>query len=638
MAKNPSSLAAAALVPVSLPLAALRPSPRNVRASPGEGIDSLAQSIARVGLLQSLVVVPAGDGKHYEVAAGARRLAALEKLAATKQIRRTYAVPCLVVPEALATTASLLENVERQEMHPADQLEAFKRLADDGRSLEDIAADFGVTPLVVKRRLKLAVLSPRLLQAYREGEASLEQLTVLALSDDHATQDTAFFEAAGWERDAQSLRRRVVGAGVHAGNDRLARFVGIEAYTAAGGLIRRDLFADETDPGYIEDVGLLEQLARDKMASAAQAAEAQGFAWVDVRPRMLRHQIRHEYRSARRVHREPDAKTQQRLQAIQARIAEISELFDRADDSGDELSEARSRELAEESEQLGAEEGRIEEGLEEIHPDHQPFAGALILIDENGEVVVDAGWLRLDESAQWDRHDQADGGGHTPPKITMGESEGRSSLSSSLTERLTTHQTMALQAELCQAPQIALAALVHKLALDVLAEDRYLRKSCLKIEARPVRPAPRLADEVAASTAGPVLEAARAQWHQTLPEDSALWFESLRQWSMDQLLALLAFLVAVTVDVVRLQDEAAADQALLTACSVDLRKWWTPTASAFFDHVPKPQSLAVAQALAPESVQRLSKLKKAALSAEVAVLAQSARWLPMVLEAQRDRV
>ena len=48
-------------------------------------------------------------------------------------------------------------------MHPADEYAAMSRLIDEGRSVEDVAAAFGVTPLVVKRRMKLAAVSPALL-------------------------------------------------------------------------------------------------------------------------------------------------------------------------------------------------------------------------------------------------------------------------------------------------------------------------------------------------------------------------------------------------------------------------------------------------------------------------------------------
>jgi len=147
-----------------IPLSKLRPSKRrNVRRGAGMSIPELAASIARVRLLQNLAVVDAGDGEHFDVVAGKRRLSALKLLVKRRQLDKDAGVPCLVVADAQARTVSLTENVQREAMHPADQFEAFAALVAEGRPIEDIAADFGVTRLVVQRRLKLANVSPRLL-------------------------------------------------------------------------------------------------------------------------------------------------------------------------------------------------------------------------------------------------------------------------------------------------------------------------------------------------------------------------------------------------------------------------------------------------------------------------------------------
>lgn len=57
---------------IRVPLSWLRPSKRNVRKTVGQSIDALAESIARVGLLQNLTVIQARDGEHYDVVAGGR--------------------------------------------------------------------------------------------------------------------------------------------------------------------------------------------------------------------------------------------------------------------------------------------------------------------------------------------------------------------------------------------------------------------------------------------------------------------------------------------------------------------------------------------------------------------------------------
>ncbi|WP_162947825.1 ParB/Srx family N-terminal domain-containing protein, partial [Pseudomonas aeruginosa] len=145
------------LIPLSQMLP--RRSKRNARKTPRLSIPELAASIERLGLLQNLIVIPAPDGKHYEVVAGDRRLTALKLLAKKQRIAADFEVPCLLVADASARTVSLAENLLREAMHPADQFEAFAALVKEGRPVEDIAADFGVSPLVVQRRLKLGNLS-----------------------------------------------------------------------------------------------------------------------------------------------------------------------------------------------------------------------------------------------------------------------------------------------------------------------------------------------------------------------------------------------------------------------------------------------------------------------------------------------
>ena len=212
-----------------IPLSQLRPSSRNVRKSGGASITELASSIARVGLLQNLTVTASSDGEHYEVVAGKRRLAALKLLAKRHKIDKTHDVPCLLVPDASARTVSLTENVHREAMHPAEQFEAFAALVAEGRLIEDIAADFGVTPLVVQRRLKLANVSPRLMTDYRAGAVTLEQLMALAITDDHTAQEAAFYDSPQWQRSPRALREHLTEREIDATRDALARFVGIEA-------------------------------------------------------------------------------------------------------------------------------------------------------------------------------------------------------------------------------------------------------------------------------------------------------------------------------------------------------------------------------------------------------------------------
>ena len=213
---------------VSIPLNKLVASPLNVRKTGGQTIEDLAASIQAHGLLHNLVVAKKGD-KHH-VIAGARRFAALRKLAKEKAIPNTFEVPCRVIHAAGSTETSLAEDVIRTAMHPADQFDAFRSLVDEGMGVEEIAARFGVTATTVRQRLKLANVAPRLFELYRADEINLDELMALAVTDDHVAQERVWDSAQEWQRNPNTLRRALTESMVDAARDARALFVGIEAY------------------------------------------------------------------------------------------------------------------------------------------------------------------------------------------------------------------------------------------------------------------------------------------------------------------------------------------------------------------------------------------------------------------------
>jgi ParB family transcriptional regulator, chromosome partitioning protein len=145
----------------TIPLSKLVPSPENVqKTNTKEGTEGLAANIKAQGLLSNLIVRATAGGK-FEVVAGGRRLAALKHLAKTeKQDEDKSQIPCSVIEgDEDAHEISLSENEMRAAMHPADQFEAFKKLADEGQGRATIAAKSRVTPCVVGQRLKLTVLA-----------------------------------------------------------------------------------------------------------------------------------------------------------------------------------------------------------------------------------------------------------------------------------------------------------------------------------------------------------------------------------------------------------------------------------------------------------------------------------------------
>src|SRR3984957_1869654 len=263
-----------------IPLTALVPSPANVRKTGAmNGIEELAASIEAHGLLQNLQVREAANGK-FEVVAGGRRLAALKLLAKRKALSKDAPVGCNVLSGEDASEISLAENEMREAMHPADQFEAFKALTDAGHGPEDIAARFGVTPTVVRQRLKLGAVSPKLMTLFRQGEMSLDTLTAFTITDDHDRQERVWDGLPSFQRSRERILQ-ALSEGQIPSDDRRAQFVGTEAYEAAGGTIIRDLF-DEEGGGFFADAPLLDRLASEKLQAAGEKVRGEGGRWVSV--------------------------------------------------------------------------------------------------------------------------------------------------------------------------------------------------------------------------------------------------------------------------------------------------------------------------------------------------------------------
>ncbi|EMF62008.1 ParB/RepB/Spo0J family partition protein [Stenotrophomonas maltophilia] len=610
-----------------------RRSKRNVRTTPRQSIPELAASIARVGLLQNLIVILSADGEQYEVVAGDRRLTALKLLAKKKRIAADCEVPCLLVADASARTVSLAENVQRENMHPADQFAAFAALVKEGRPIEDIAADFGVSPLVVQRRLKLANVSPRLLADYRAGAATLEQLMALTVTDDHAAQEAAYYGAPEWQRGASALRDRLTEREITATHP-LVRFVGLDAYTQAGGGIRRDLFAEGDAGTYLTDAALLETLLRGRLDAQAEDVRAEGWAWVEAVPNMS-HAERQMFQNAPRHRREPTSREARRIASLQNRLdkldAELEEAYDAEDEGKTEALEPRREQVAEELQ-------AIEEGLRDYAPDVRAVAGAIVTLDREGEAVIHRGLLREAEAKALRTLEKLRQGfsaddGANDEEGHDDEAPKAASLSDRLVQRLSAHRTVALQIEVARHPRVALAALVHGMVRTVL-QDGYHREGLplgvsLKVQDRLEGMAPDVSESAAALALRTLQEVAG----ETLPQDSAELFTALQAKSQDELVRLLAVCVASTVDVVMpraSQQHPGAE--LAQAVGLDMAAWWKPTAEGYFRHIAKPAILAAVNQYAPAHVTRLSKLKKGDIASEAERLAEGTGWMPVVFQ------
>lgn len=624
------------LVPLSQLVS--RPTGRNVRKTPRMSIPELAASIQRVGLLQNLIVTATADSERYEVVAGGRRLAALKLLAKKRRISREWEVLCLRVADGAARTASLTENVQREAMHPADQFEAFAALVAEGRPIEDIAADFSVTPLVVQRRLKLANVSPRLLADYRAEAVSLDQLMALAITDDHAAQEAAFYDAPTWQRSPHNLRDRLTEREIDAHRHPLVCFVGLGAYEAAGGGTRRDLFAEADSGVYLTDATLLERLAQDKLASLAAEVKAEGWAWVDVTPGTT-HADLQAFQRAPRQRRSPNKREAQRIEKLQTKMQALAEAVDAALDAEDE---EKADALQEEGERLGEQLQALEDGLQDYGEAVKAAAGAIVTIDRNGEAVIHRGLLREAEAKALrtlERLRQGFGGegeaGNDDTSEETDDAPKPAAMSDRLAQRLSAHRTAALQIEVARHPQVALAALVHGMVQTVLQGSHYGHDLPLGVKLTQQDRLEGMAPEWPESPAAVALRELQQVAGEALPEDSAELFAALLAKSQDELVRLLAVCVASTVDVVTpraTQHQPGAE--LAQAVALDMAAWWQPTADGYFQHVPNAAILEAVGEFAPEHVTRLAKLKKGDIASEAERLADGTGWMPAIFRAQ----
>ena len=363
---------------------------RHIKA--GVGIEQLAEDIARRTLLQSLTVraVIGDDGAEtgiYEVPAVGRRFRALELLVKQKRLPKTAPIPCVIRESGLAEEDSLAENVQRAPLHPLDQFRAFLAMREQGMGEEEIEAAFFVTPSVVKQRLRLASVSPALLDVYAEDDMKLEQLMAFTVSCDHERQG-AVWEAIqrSYSREPYAIRRMLTEGAVRA-SDKRAAFVGLEAYEEAGGTILRDLFQAD-DGGWLQDPGLLDMLVAERLREEAETVRAEGWRWVEAAPDFT---YGHTY-GLRGIVGERHELTADEEAAREALVTEYAEI---------EAAHAGGADLPDE---VDARLGEIETALEAYdnhpavyRPDDLAIAGAFVSIDGSGKLRFERGYVRPED-------------------------------------------------------------------------------------------------------------------------------------------------------------------------------------------------------------------------------------------------
>jgi len=646
-----------------IPFNRIRLSDSNVRETDVEaGLDELTFDIdRREDLVQGLNVraILDADGNEtgdFETPAGGRRYRSIARLVKAGRFPEDGLIPCIVKKADAKTSAvddSLAENVHRLALHPLDQFRAFKRMVEGGMSTEEVATAYFTTQRYVEQRLRLASVSPRLLDAYAANGMTLAVLEAFTAHPDHARQEQV------WDSVRQSpfrepwrIRQMLTETTVPA-SDKRARFIGLDAYVAAGGpVLPRYLFDDE-DEGWLEDVALLDRLVSDKLKSLADEVAAEGWRWITVSlelPYGYDCDLRAitgtaaELSSKERREREKLRKEQERLEAEYAGY--------------DELPDEVDQRLSEIEKQLEAFERRPTV----YDPAEIAIAGAFVSVDEDGELIVDRGYVRPEDEpsatvdgAVSDADVGSDADGETKADvqravITIGgqpvEPEEDEQTVKPLPERLvaelTAHRTVALRDAVGANPHIAMTALLHKLVRDTFR--RSTTGAAFQVSVREVYCGEQGID-LKNSPYAKAIDERHAGWKADLPaEDDVLWdwLDALDEASR---MALLAHCVSFGINALYerpnphsatgiseygLRRRMAEADRLQRATGLDMvEAGFRPTVANYLGRVTKPRILeAVHEALGEDKARLIDHLKKDDMAREAERLLADSGWLP----------
>ena len=624
------------------------------RVKAGVSVEELAEDIARRGLLQGLsvrsVVDQAGvETGMFEIPAGGRRFRALELLVKQKRLAKTAPVPCVVRESGIAEEDSLAENVQRAPLHPLDQFRAFLALREKGQSEEEIAAAFFVSVNVVKQRLKLASVSPAVLDVYAEDGMTLDQLMAFTVSGDHERQMQVFERLkASYDKQPYTIRRMLTEGAVRA-SDKRAQFIGVDAYVAAGGTVLRDLFQGD-DGGWLQDVPLVDHMVADKLKAESETIAAEGWKWIEVAPDFAYGHV-FGLRQLRGETVPLTAEEEASRDAFQAEFDRLSEEYADADELTDEVDERLSE---------------LETALEGFEarpvvfdPAEVARAGAFVSIASDGCLRVERGYVRSEDElpAEPEADPAADGdavravaasydGGDVAvadePIAEPEEDEGLSPISDRLMTELTSHRTLGLRQALGERPDVAFLAALHALTLKIFYH--YGSDSCLELDLKSVSfnaQAPGLND----SDSAEAIRVRHEGWAKTLPKESADLWEALQEWDDDSQAGLFAHVVSLSVNAMheawnrRPRAFAHADH-LAQAVDLDMAAvGWKPTVDNFLGRVTKARILqAVTEAKGQRAADRIEHLKKGDMATEAETLLADTGWLPEPLRTQKESV
>lgn len=637
------------------------------RVKAGVSIDTLAADIARRGLLQSLNVrvqrdADGNDTGLFEVPAGGRRFRALQQLVKQRRMAKIEPVPCIVREDAQisAEEDSLAENTHREALHPLDQFRAMQQLVTQGTDIETVAATFMTTPALVKQRLRLASVSPKLHEIYADDGMTLEQLMAFSVSEDHERQEQVWdLLQSSYNKQPYMIRAKLTEDAVRA-SDKRVRFVGLDSYVAAGGYVLRDLFEDDQG-GFLQDVALLDRLVDEKLKAEGTRIGEEGWKWIAVAV-----DFPYDYDDDMRV---IDGDQPEMTEEDEARLASLREEAEALEEewsgAGDVPDEVETRVTA-----IDEEISAIVSRPLVYQPIEMARAGVFVSIDVDGSLYIERGYVRPEdepaeepierdgdgEEAPADLTQREDGSIAGPAIVSVGGVSGSDDedeqddllrpLPDRLVTELTTYRTLALRNAVALVPQVAFAAVLHALTLETFYTYSSA-ESCVGVSVRGASlgvHAPGLNDSASARA----IDARHENWAERLPNQPAELWVTLLALSADDQAALFAHCASFGINAVwepanrynegrvsarTVSGRIEHSHILARAADLDMvAAGWTATTDNYLGRVTKARILgAVEEAKGAEVSARISGLKKPEMAKEAERLLADSGWLAEAL-------
>ncbi|WP_099319858.1 ParB/RepB/Spo0J family partition protein [Erwinia amylovora] len=614
------------------PLSAFAISPLNARTIPysSESVSNMADSIGAVGLLQNLVCHVLSDGT-IAVAAGGKRLTGMQLLLSQQRMASDFKVPFKRVEEEIAALVSFIENDQRSDMHPAEQIASFGVQSAQGKTAEQIGAATGYSTRHVQRMLKLANLAPSLLKLLADDQLTLEQCQVLCLEDDQARQVRVFEDvSATWPNLPVSvLKRQITDKEISISDERFL-FVGRQAYEAAGGIVREDLFSQEEGEG-TADLALLETLTLQKLDAVAQEICAkEGWTWSMGRKRSIA-----GYHDEYHLLAVPEALYIGDEEALRDELYAKSYAFEA--DGDDEGYSAACDAI-----------NAIEEAAENRAwtPEDRAVSGVVVGFDHAGELSVQRGVMRVADMPQKDGGEsEQEAKPVTPEKLvvqSIQKPDPAEGITLPLLTRMSSERTLAVQAALLAQPEKALSLLVWQLCTHVFGSGSPYRDPFeIRVSVSHYGLTAN-APSGEKGTAYAALLKEKARLKALLPSGWQKDFTTFFEMSSETLSALMVFCVSCSIDGVQTREcqrtSASRLDALETAIGFHMRDWWQPTKANFFTDLKHAQIVdALNEAGLTGAASDAAKMKKgdAAELAEERLL--DTRWVPAWMKAPEDK-